>query len=367
MHRANMLFRLGVLTLLPLAIGCDDSASENAKPLPEPPSLPDTEPEADPPEAFETEDSRWVFVEDDDMKCMDGSSTGFGIRHNPDSKGLLVHLQDGGGCFNAISCQSAANKDGFTEQDFWNRNFYTSTLLNDWDSQNPFKDYTHVFVPYCSGDVFVGNTESGYDGLVQQGSKNVDVVLDRISHHMQDSFETVVLSGISAGGVGAVFNYEHAKKSFGSKVKGLISDSAPILDDNVLSPCLQETIRDTWSLPEELPNECEGCENLEKGGLTSIYDYLANKYKGDSFGLLGTKQDPVFRLFYSFGVPCTDSGLETSDFDFANGVDHFEARLSQFDNVHTIFFDTPEHGLLLGRNSIDLRLRDWVSDFESGL
>lgn len=354
---------LSFFALSSIVVGCNGSDSIQ----PEPPISPSVI-EKEPPAPFEIEDSRWVFVKDENMQCMDGSTTGFGFRYNPESEGLMVHMQDGGGCFNDISCQNAANRNGFTESDFWSSNFRDISLLNTVDPTNPFKNYSHVFIPYCSGDVFVGDTSSGFDGLVQQGSNNVKQVFERIAYHMNDSFEEVVLSGSSAGGVGALFNYEHAKETFGNKVSGLISDSAPILDDNVLTPCLQETLRTTWEFANEFSNECEGCENLDNGGLTSIYDHLANKYKDDHFGIIGTKQDPVFRIFYSFGVPCADSGLKTSDFDFANGVDHFEARMSQFDNVHTEFLDTPEHALLLNiQRRVDSRLAQFLFRFKEKL
>jgi hypothetical protein len=73
------------------------------------------------------------------------------------------------------------------------------------DPRNPFADYSAVYVPYCTADVFIGNAATEYaPGLTVQhkGYVNGTAALDHLVATFPDVTEVVVV-GESAGSVAA--------------------------------------------------------------------------------------------------------------------------------------------------------------------
>jgi len=117
------------------------------------------------------------------------------------------------------------------------------------------------------------------------------------------SIDTLVVTGESAGGFGAVTNYDFIRTHWGDqnlKHGVLIDDSGPVTDDKTIAPCLQESWRATWNLNASMPPDCP-CVG-KAGNIVSIWAYLMKKYPNDSFGLISSTQDAVISTFFSFGM-----------------------------------------------------------------
>ena len=114
-------------------------------------------------------------------------------------------------------------------------------------AKNPvFWDWTKAFVIYCDGSIHVGNREQpiNYKGkdLYFRGSRNAleqFYYLDK--HHDFYNKEIIVLSGLSAGGVGTYYWVDYLKQNTKtSKVVG-IPDSGVFIDD-FFSPIAQKQV-----------------------------------------------------------------------------------------------------------------------------
>jgi len=136
-----------------------------------------------------------------DCRCSDGSEFSFWVRKaNP--KKVVFYLQDGGACFSAKTCapdsglyQTRPN-EGPTEE---------GGIFDFADERNPLADYSVVYVPYCTGDVHIGNATTNYaPGLTVHHKGYVDGItaLDRLTATFPDATEVVVV-GESAGSVAA--------------------------------------------------------------------------------------------------------------------------------------------------------------------
>jgi len=82
-------------------------------------------------------------------------------------------------------------------------------LLSKNSTFNPFWDFNHVYLPYCTGDTHTGTQvqRNGY-GLYFSGALNVEASIARLTQeHGLDTAGRVILSGQSAGGIGT---YENA-------------------------------------------------------------------------------------------------------------------------------------------------------------
>jgi Pectinacetylesterase len=138
-----------------------------------------------------------------DCQCADGSKFSYWIRKaNP--KKVVFYLQGGGACFSAKTCArrgdlyrtNLRSDDGPTGQ---------AGMFDLADKRNPFADYSIVYVPYCTGDVHLGNTSTKYaPGLTvrHKGYVNGTAALDYLAATFPDATNVAVI-GESAGSVAA--------------------------------------------------------------------------------------------------------------------------------------------------------------------
>ncbi len=138
---------------------------------------------------------------DPSCQCADGSEHVFhSLDRDPDK--VLLYFQGGGACFSPETCdfETGTYKVSTGEDDI------ATTGIFDWEHEgNPFADWSVVFVPYCSGDVFLGDAEHEYapDLVVQhRGALHAQKGLDYLVATYPDAQE-VFVTGSSAGGVPA--------------------------------------------------------------------------------------------------------------------------------------------------------------------
>jgi Pectinacetylesterase len=159
---------------------------------------------------------RWErVVPGGDCQCSDGSQFSFWVRKaNP--KKVVFYLAGGGACFSAKTCAPGSDlyktkirsDDGPVGQ---------AGVFDFADKRNPFADYSVVYVPYCTGDVHIGNTTTTYaPGLTvrHKGYVNATAALDHLATAFRDARRVVVM-GESAGSVAAPL------------YAGLVSDRLP--------------------------------------------------------------------------------------------------------------------------------------------
>jgi len=197
--KTNRRAALAVLALLgPVVAGCGDGGD------PDPESSTPTEPEP----TAEPASVDWEQVTPGgDCRCADGSDYHFSVREADPHK-VLLFLRAGGACWSAATCA----QDGRNGTD----EIYTPAIGGDdpteWDGildladeRNPFADHSIVFVPYCTGDVFLGDTATTYaPGLTveHRGAANATAALDHLAATFPDATD-VVVAGVSAGSVAA--------------------------------------------------------------------------------------------------------------------------------------------------------------------
>jgi hypothetical protein len=146
-----------------------------------------------------------------DCQCSDGSEFSFWVREaNP--KKVVFYLQGGGACFSAETC---APDRGLYRTKIEPQ--LTGGIFDFADQRNPFADYSVVYVPYCTGDVHLGNATREYaPGLTvrHKGYVNGTAALDHLAATFPGATDVVVI-GESAGSVAAPL------------YAGLVSDRLP--------------------------------------------------------------------------------------------------------------------------------------------
>ncbi|MBK8258473.1 MAG: DUF4215 domain-containing protein [Polyangiaceae bacterium] len=175
----------------------------------------------------------WKYVAVPGTQCMDGSTAGFGVSLNPDSKNVMIYLEGGGACFNDL-CDFSAFSIPFVPP--------VDGIFNRANLTNPVGDWNMIYVPYCSGDIHGGAKDTLLGGKVRhfRGYTNITKYLEQWVATFGDA-ENVLLTGISAGGFGAGLNAAQVADAFGAGPQmTVIDDSGPPLDKDVIAPCLQQ-------------------------------------------------------------------------------------------------------------------------------
>lgn len=225
--------------------------------------------------------------------CMNGEETGVYVKYSKTgNKNVGVYLSGGGACFNTLTCRTAASDP--------QPGAPGASGIFDPRSDNPLAGYNWIVVPYCTGDVHAGETESPSNFAVHRnfnGAPNLRLIMARAV----DTFsgvDTIFVTGESAGGFGSVSSYVTIRSTFPDARGVLMDDSGPLLDDTALPACLQEKWRTLWALNKNLPTDCP-CNNAE-GNLVEAWSYAKQRYPSDSFSLISSVEDSVISTFFAF-------------------------------------------------------------------
>jgi len=337
---------------------------------PPPPCMPDPTLERGDPIA--TPAGEWTFVEFPESRCMNGSSTGIGVSLNPDSDSVVIYLEGGGACFDVWTCGSVAHSGGFNAATFasiasggGNRGIFDRT-----NASNPVADWNFVFVPYCTGDVHAGNNPMGPSGRMHVGYANVGEYLKRLVPTFEGSGK-VLLTGSSAGGFGAAWNYHRTQQAFGCTPVYLLDDAGPPLSDAYMKPCLQGLWRDLWNLNATTPPECTDCIGSDGGGISNYLSFIAQRYPERRLGLLSTMADRTIRGFFGYGYSpscTTPAGMPSAEFE-AGLLELRDEITAPYDNFATYYVEGTAH-TFLGRqlSTVDengTNLGDWIGQMIS--
>ncbi len=325
------------------------------------------------------DDGVWTWVDFPEAKCRDGSPAGMGVRYGTGT-GLAIYFEGGGACFNTFTC--GANPSNYDSGDFdsFIAQAGSGGIYDSGNPDNPLADWTWVYVPYCTGDVHAGARPDGtIDGVagMQQfvGYLNVGMFLERIVPTFINDTDHVLVTGQSAGGFGAAFNYDRIADAFPGKKVTLLDDSGPPMSDAFMVPCLQQLWRDAWNLDEILPPDCANCFNDNGGGLVNLGRFLAEKHVGQHFALISSLGDNTIRFFFGFGNnDCTALVPSTTVERFTMGlVDLRDNWLNKpTDTWGTFFLSGEQHTWIAGgsfynaTSGANVKLVDWVSDLLDG-
>ncbi|HEX7480235.1 MAG TPA: pectin acetylesterase-family hydrolase [Polyangiales bacterium] len=347
----------------------------------------------------------WTWVPFAGAHCSDGSSTGIGINVNPKSTKLMIYLEGGGACFNATTClitpscfpesgscstgTFASWKDGTASR------LPSSPLRGIFDranAQNPVGDWNMIYVPFCTGDVFAGTNPSGQvPGVTGThefvGYTNLGLYLDRLVPTFPN-VKQVLLTGVAAGGFGAVINYLRVAKAFGSVPVQMLDDSGPLMSAPYVPKCLQAQWGKLWGIDAIMLPTC----GTDCPDPTNYYidaqKHVINLFPKRQFGLIDATRDGIISQFYGFGAnDCAPASVPTAvpAQTYLEGLQDIRTKLAGSPNFGSFFFDGTDHPTLAtakfytltagGSTSADggtsgggggVLLTDWIKQFLAG-
>ena len=206
---------------------------------------------------------------------------------------------------------------------------------------NPYKEWTMVFLPYCTGDVFLAAKDTTYQNpnptndfplpfftIHHRGFDNFLYVMDYVRNNLLDpnkDLNKVVVAGSSAGSYGAIFNFPWVKEMLGladnPKAKAfLISDggagviTGPFLDDALFGD------NSSWYIDANLHQDLLSLTDVNV--VTTGTDLIPEAYRlnsgnnpKDKFAQYTTAYDAVQVFFWS--IMPDSSGLDFAGWNLA--------------------------------------------------
>lgn len=261
-----------------------------------------------------TVDEQWAWVPVAGSACGNGSSAGFAIQPTSRSREVVIYLMGGGGCYSQQTCAQgkAANLGGYGPQQAGQELafFGAGSIFDRASPSNPFRDATFVFVPYCTGDFHSGSTVASY-GIHHVGFSNIGAYLANLAPAYCDATR-ITVAGSSAGGFGAVFNYERIAAAFPGVPVDLVDDSGPTMRPPHMSHATQQVLRSAWGAATNVPPACSGCADEWHRYLP----YLAAANPTRRFSVISSLQDYSIGMFFGFTPSTFQAGID----DLADAV-----------------------------------------------
>jgi hypothetical protein len=296
----------------------------------------------------------WTWVPFPEAHCRDGSTTGIGVNLNPASSKLMIFLEGGGACFNALTCsENPANfgQTAFTELATGTADFTLNAgILDRTNAANPVQDWSFVYIPYCTGDVHAGNNvatiagANGGDGGVQMfvGYVNMTDYLTRIVPTFP-TVSQVLLAGMSGGGFGVAVNYPQVAKAFGSTPVAMLDDSGPFMEDPYLATCLQSSVRTLWGLDSTATVVCGAACSTPSSYFLDYAKNTITTYPSAVFGLADSTDDDTISVFFGFGFQNCMSFQQLTGTQFTAGLQDIRTQLAASPNFGAYVFSGTDH------------------------
>jgi hypothetical protein len=140
-------------------------------------------------------------------KCSHGEPFTFFVRPGDPSR-LVVELEGGGCCFSAVTCALPEYLPSIGPVELKRLELEARGGIGDHTNpSNPVANWTHLFIPYCTGDAHNGNRTASY-GVHHFGRVNAHAALEWAYANMPQP-KQVLTTGTSAGAVGSYILAPH--------------------------------------------------------------------------------------------------------------------------------------------------------------
>jgi hypothetical protein len=246
--------------------------------------------------------------------CSDGSPYRFFVYPGDPAK-LLVEFEGGGACWSGLTCElDVYTRRVTTDPEQARQQGQLQGIYDRSNPANPFQDVTHVFVPYCTGDLHWGNKTQTYSGttgsytIEHRGAVNAAAALDWAYANVVAPSQLTV-AGCSAGGYGAIFWAPRILAHYPGASASQLADSAA----GVVPTGFFETLQSNWGTdaawPSFIPALAPDRLDVTQLALGDLYSGVAGYFPLAAFAQYNTLQDTTQTLFFGLAR----GGLATPD------------------------------------------------------
>jgi len=313
----------------------------------------------------------WNVIETGgDTVCSDGSPYKFFVRPGAADK-LMVYFQGGGACWTGETCDPDLKPTYYVNLENTDPDQYDGIFRFE-NPENPFKDHSVVFIPYCTADVHIGDAVTRYEApqvedheahpftVNHKGFVNAGAVLDWTYAHFFTPAE-IFVTGSSAGSIPSPY--------YAMRIADQYPDSriAQLGDASGGYRFKGQDVRpqDRWGTLERLRQlpEFETMDTTEFN-YESLYIAAANRHPDILFAQYDAAEDSTQKFFLSLAgeePPSLLSLIEKNQADIRAEVPNFRTYIAGGE-LHTIL-TRPE---FYAYQVDGARVRDWVASLVNG-
>jgi hypothetical protein len=241
-----------------------------------------------------------------DTTCAFGTPFSFFVQKGRVDR-VLVEFSGGGACWNDATCIDSPTF--LSEVPFLPPGLPLPGVYDHGDARNPFREWTHVFIPYCTGDIHWGDSTQTYGSgdtakvVRHKGAVNVRAVLQWLFHQVKDPSK-VAVAGCSAGAYASILWSPLIRDTYPNARLYHFGDSgAGITTDEFQSGGLNQ-----WNPWGAFPAFIENPKEVPR--LSDLYGIVARRYPSDRFSQLSFTEDSDQKAFFERmgGTPSEWSG-----------------------------------------------------------
>ena len=311
----------------------------------------------------------WVVHNAEGCVCADGSDYRY-MTWAGDPDKVVIFLQGGGACFTAETCEIGGPAQSFSHDITADLEAAQSGAfrrgLFDFDNpENPVGDWSVIYLPYCTGDVFLGTRAHAYsDDVVvnHTGSLNARKGIEHLIANHPNATD-VFVTGSSAGAVPSPL------------VAGLVAEQYPDADVAALgdgaggygtNPVIMGFLNAQWGIADGIPDWpiAEGIDVTTLGApdnyilAVTQFDNLRVARFDDAYDSVQASFASLFAL--GGGDTVLDVVLESEAYIERAGI-----------NLPVFIAAGNDHTTMLAEDFYELeeggvRWVDWLSDFVDG-
>ena len=245
-----------------------------------------------------------------DTLCADGSPYRFFV-HPGDPAKLLVEFEGGGGCWDAQTCElDIYNRRVLVDPEQVQRNGQLQGIYERTRTDNPLRDFTHVYIPYCTGDLHWGNAVQTYAGrngsyvVPHRGGVNAAAAVGWAYDNVLAPSQLVV-AGCSAGGYGATAWSANLMAHYPGASAAHLSDSAAgVIPEGFFQKALRNWgVASSPAWPSFIPSVTIERLDTPTASLPDFYDGVAGYFPLSAFSQFNTSLDSTQIFFYVMTNP----------------------------------------------------------------
>ncbi|AKT39798.1 pectin acetylesterase-family hydrolase [Chondromyces crocatus] len=229
--------------------------------------------------------------------CSRGGEFAFIVRPGDPTK-VIVEFEGGGACWNEQTCSFA----GAIFKETVDTERYTASPPGGWYDQSreghPMKGWTHVYIPYCTGDIHWGDNVQTYGQgekavtIRHKGAVNVRAALDWVYRELRAP-EKIFVTGCSAGGYGSIWWAPELQRHYGASRVYHFSDSAA----GVITSDFFEKSFPSWNAQASFPSFVG--DFREATSLSALYRMIAAHYPENVYSQFNTLHDDNQTFYFT--------------------------------------------------------------------
>jgi hypothetical protein len=229
--------------------------------------------------------------------------------------------------------------------------------------ENPFRDYTMLFVPYCTGDVHAGNRLATYTAnsgrtfeIYHRGYVNASTALKWIYANFEQP-DSIFVCGCSAGSIGSILHTPHLIQYYPQTPITQLGDSG-----GGLTAYLTWDIDADYEAGDFFPQWIPGMQDEIAHSFTvsKFTDAVATYYPSYVFAQYNAANDSTQRRYFVADGGAAEAfapALQTSLAEIHQNNDNFRSYTAAGER-HCVL----KHAHFYAEETEGIRFRDWVAN-----